>query len=755
MNVCSLTEADGVSWNHQEVLVCSQGGPDLTEAQCGTVGPNNDVIIQEKEQEQVESSFRDTKPPTEENEAQVPKNEISLSNSEAQQEPENREEAEDDEAEGTTSKPPSQAASGKKKKKKRKGKKKGGAPENKNQQTEKENGKTETNIGSAVSKNGLTVEPSLSGSVPETLKTSQSDQVRSGQENQEPTESVPHEETPQKPGMDPVSDELCGDEMSALEEDEAVGSTGTLGEEKDEDRILKPEKPGSAESAESFFNSGAPEEPGMDPVSGELCETRTTSDAETRGECAKDVKKKEETLEKTLENVESEEPKENSSHQESHQESITGLFPVSEELGDDVLSEEAEEPNQGSSDVGSVTEHMTVEGMGSETSPEPELDLLRSEAKLGDDISASGLVSTESETVDGPETSSESGRTGSENAGAPGSGSANISEIIEGNVSPPHEELTETSPESAPVLVLSSDSVHPLIEGPEEKAGDMSPSQDADELEQNRDRTENMDLSEDDGGCEVQSELNHSPDGEQGGGSASLPTQTQTGGTKNGPDGTERTSETETEVESSMEEPASPEDPEHNQEMDSSLCSLAEPELGSDTRTCEGTDSPQPPQLDGDEEEEGQSFDFDDLDIEAAEESSQSNDPKEQEVEQGAEVTSDDLSETHRNTEEEPADSRDQEEALDGGNRNSLTQEGACEEEEAADLAEEERDSIMVQENLNQKISLSVEEGLDAIQLDSDSPKNTEEAGSNKEAPRSKKSSKKGKGKGKEECKMS
>ncbi|XP_015831434.3 leucine-rich repeat flightless-interacting protein 1 isoform X8 [Nothobranchius furzeri] len=771
INVCLLT--DGVSWNHQEVLVCYQSAPDLTEPQCGTVGTARDLITHEMDGKLVESSFRDTKSQPEGSDARIPKSEISVSSSDTQQEPENR-----DEAEGMPSKPQSHTASGKKKKKKRKGKKNEGVPENKSQQMEKEN------VGSAVSK-GLTEEPGLSGSIAESLKASPSDQIKNRQENREPTESVPHKEPPQEPGVDPVSDQLGGDEMSVLEEDEA----GTLREEnveEDEDKILKPEDPGSAESAESFTGP-APEELGMDPVSDELCETKTTSDAvgstqtlkEARVECAEKALKKEETSE----NVESAEPTGNSSRPEPDQEPITGPVSALEEVGDDVLSEEetmqsgeAEKPNQGSSDVGSVKEHVTVEGMG----PEPELDLLRSETKLGDDVSGGGLLLTESETVDGPESSCESGGTRSENTGAPGSGPANISEKKEESTSPPHEQLTETSSGSAPVPVGSSDSGYPLTDGPEEEAGDMSPCQDADESKQNQDRTKNMDVSGGDGGREVHSELNRSPDEERGG-CVSLPTQTQTGDTKNGPDGTERTGETETfgpeEVESSSEEPT--EDPEHNnaqqnQEMDSSLCSLAEPEHGSDSQTCKSTDSPQPLQLDGDEDEEGeegQSFDFDDLDIEAAEESSKFYDPKEQEVEQATEATSFDLSETHRNAEATPSDSRGQGEAPDGGNqgenRNSLTQEGAaaaemggaCEEEEAADPAEEEQNSYVVQENLNQKISLSVEEGLDAIQLNSDSPKSTEEAGDNNDTPQSgkdsKKSSKKGKGKGKEECKMS
>uniref|UniRef100_A0A1A8F636 Si:dkey-33i22.3 n=1 Tax=Nothobranchius korthausae TaxID=1143690 RepID=A0A1A8F636_9TELE len=746
MNVCLLT--DGVSCNHQEVLVCYQSAPDLTEPQCGTVGTARDLITHEMDGKLVESYFRDTKSQPEGNDARIPKSEISVSNSDTQQEPENR-----DEAETMPSKLPSHTASGKKKKKKRKSKKKGGVPENKSQQMEKEN------VGSAVSEKGLTEEPGVSGSIAETLKASQSDQIKNRQENREPTESVPHKETPQEPGVDPVSDELGGE--SVLEEDKA----GTLREEnveEDEDKILKPEKPGSAESAESF-TSPAPEELGMDPVSDELCETKTASDAvgstqtlkEARVECAEKAQKKEETSDKNVENVESAEPTGNSSHPEPDQEPITGPVSASEEVGDDVLSEkealesrEAEKPNQGSSDVGSVKEHVTVEGMG----PEPELDLLRYETKLGDDVSGGGL--TESETVDGPESSCESGGTRSENTGAPGSGSANISENKEESMSPPHEQLTETPSGSAPVPVGSSDSSYPLTDGPEEEAGDMSPCQDADESKQNQDRTKNVDVSGDDGGREVHSELNRSPDGTA-----------CTGGTETfGPEV----------LESSSEEPT--EDPEHknaqqNQEMDSSLCSLAEPEHGSDSQTCERTDSPQPLQLDGDEEEEGQSFDFDDLDIEAAEEFSKSDDPKEQEVEQATEATSIDLIETHRNAEAKPSDSKDQEEAPDGGNqeenRNSLTQEGAaaeemggaCEEEEAADPAEEEQNSYVVQENLNQKISLSVEEGLDAIQLNSDSPKSTEKAGGDKDTPQSgkdsKKSSKKGKGKGKEECKMS
>ncbi|XP_071398920.1 dentin sialophosphoprotein [Centroberyx affinis] len=123
------------------------------------------------------------------------------SNTEPQHEPENAEEAENEELEEISNKsqPQGAAATGKKKKKKRKGKKKkGGTREDEKQKndakekcvTEKENGKTkkdletDKDLESATRDNGPATEPAIADSPVETLKESRMDQVKDEQDKQ-------------------------------------------------------------------------------------------------------------------------------------------------------------------------------------------------------------------------------------------------------------------------------------------------------------------------------------------------------------------------------------------------------------------------------------------------------------------------------------------------------------------------------------------------------------------------------------------
>ncbi|XP_019132067.2 clumping factor A isoform X3 [Larimichthys crocea] len=237
----------------------------------------------------------------------------------------------------------------------------------------------------------------------------------------------------------------------------------------------------------------------------------------------------------------------------------------------------------------------------------------------------------------------------------------------------------------------------------------------------------------------------------------------------------------------SAEESAVTEDPEHNSQNDhqsETLLELLEPSKDKS----EDKDSFQPTLQDGDEEdgdddEEGQSFDFDDMDIEGA---VVTND-KQEEVEEGVEVMSDDGSsglcqsnmESNENNQDETVKNNDEKCADDTLVKETgtmphqgATSENVCEQQKEMPVQEivvahkpghviEEGKGVIVgelgdvAENINQAMSLPVEEGLDAIkhELQGDDlvlPKSADQT--KKDV---KKNSKKGKAKGKEECKMS
>ncbi|XP_071332571.1 dentin sialophosphoprotein isoform X4 [Trachinotus anak] len=263
----------------------------------------------------------------------------------------------------------------------------------------------------------------------------------------------------------------------------------------------------------------------------------------------------------------------------------------------------------------------------------------------------------------------------------------------------------------------------------------------------------------------------------------------------NTPDSPKDASEVGSSVEQnhSTEDSAVAEDPDHklDQESETSVCPSAEqlPESSKDESV---QDSSQPTQQDSDEDDgeddEGQSFDFDELDIDAAVETNPQKDQEEEEAEEGVEVNADESNnvsselcqsntETDENTQTKPSDGNDDEGiqvdtldkesgAVPQDNQDSLAPEEATA-DGARHLTEEEK--VLSAEELgviaeNQATSLPVEEGLDAIkhELQGDSlvlSKSVDQVADNKEPPQSgkdvKKNGKKGKGKGKEECKMS
>ncbi len=290
----------------------------------------------------------------------------------------------------------------------------------------------------------------------------------------------------------------------------------------------------------------------------------------------------------------------------------------------------------------------------------------------------------------------------------------------------------------------------------------------------------------------------------------------------NTPDSPKEATETGSFVEpdhSTEESATAEEDPEHKNsqndlQSETHLCPLEEQLHEPSKDKSEDNDLSQPTLQDSDEEdgedEEGQSFDFDDMDMDLPK------NPKQEEVEQGVEVTSDESNngssglcqsntESSGNTQDEPVESNDETCTVDGSNqvdaldkesdtvpqdnKNSLAHEEAASEnaehvcekqknmpEEEVGVADEPRhiteegkvlnvgELDAVAEDINQAMSLPVEEGLDAVEHELQGedlvlPKSADEVATNNEPPQTrkdvKKNSKKGKAKGKEECKMS
>ncbi|XP_027878003.1 leucine-rich repeat flightless-interacting protein 1 isoform X16 [Xiphophorus couchianus] len=198
-----------------------------------------------------------------------------------------------------------------------------------------------------------------------------------------------------------------------------------------------------------------------------------------------------------------------------------------------------------------------------------------------------------------------------------------------------------------------------------------------------------------------------------------------------------------------------PEDCPNTEEVKTSQGLLAE-QVKESMEEAEGDDSPPYVQLDRDEddgeEDEGQSFDFDDLDVEAAVESSLPNKLEQEDVEEGTEVNgkSPELCQSNAETKTE-----DGEEKVSEDDNSKIDQPSTQNDLPCGDNTPEKVENVP--ENIEQKTSSTVEDGLDATEVPSDPQKTPEQTDGAKEAPQVGKDpkKKKGKGKSKEDCKMS
>ncbi|XP_063744307.1 uncharacterized protein lrrfip1a isoform X4 [Eleginops maclovinus] len=162
------------------------------------------------------------------------------------------------------------------------------------------------------------------------------------------------------------------------------------------------------------------------------------------------------------------------------------------------------------------------------------------------------------------------------------------------------------------------------------------------------------------------------------------------------------------------------------------------------------------------ENNEGPSFDFDDMDMEPAEVESLPRNPQQEEVEEGVEVVPDESGSSGVETLSQNSSAQD---GTLGNGGQLLEKEEAGLANETGGIVEEAKfpsvgEAGGAPEDINQALSLPVEEGLEAIKQEHvDLPKSAEQVGGSKEPQQGgkdvRKNSKKGKGKGKEECKMS
>ncbi|XP_034417893.1 titin homolog isoform X5 [Cyclopterus lumpus] len=773
-----------------------------------------------------------------------------VSNTEPQQEPENAKEAQDDEAEEISGKcqPQEAAASGKKKKRKRRGKKKGGTHEDKNQQKEgidQEKDKKEVDNESATRH---LLEPELDGSATETLKKSMVDQVKNEQDRREeaveaakPTETfftneplkeslvelVPDEHdkeqkletenlkeaepgsTPKKERLDNVPDEQNKGRSSETEIVEAVeavapGETFSHVETLNDSRTNAKKDEGQTLETENVEEVGSITSPVPEtkPSTSDLIDN--SKDAESTDgldrECSSSLDNpKSETSISTTEDV---------THTESKSDSVedeVGFI----EMQSDCTTNNPENTLETSDKEN--TEELNVPSNGDVAADEPESTIIPESRDKASVSQSSTDVFTDALLL--------KSLSGSESPVAVNMGSGVASKEVLGGG--PEEARAETEQESFP-----------------------PPNPDGDDSEPKTERTKKEKLNEGLTDAEDLVKSAHSRDGQSDSCALLIKTtdafdsvkslletvgvaQAKQLGDVQSQDLPEESnakvsSETEkvdtidvlntpaspkevTEIGSSTEqdhrgkESTVPEHPNSQKDPQSETEQLHEP--GKDKS--EDDDPSQPSLQDNDEEDgdEGHSFDFDDVDVEAA--VARLRNPKQEEVEEGVEVMPDDRSNcslSNENRRAEPVESIDEQGTVDGCNRveslntappdnqtshrDALSKEGgqvvnACEKqkhipEEEVGVPDEHRHiseggqglSVgglgVVAEDIVQVASLPVEEALDAIKHElqgQDLPKRAEQVASSKEPQQTgndvKRNSKKGKGKGKEECKMS
>ncbi|XP_044220760.1 leucine-rich repeat flightless-interacting protein 1 isoform X11 [Thunnus albacares] len=737
---------------------------------------NNLAEVQENKQEEVEeSNLRNTESCPQqkvtEDVMKEPDESIQdVSNTEPHQEPENAEDAENDEADEILNKSQSQGAtaSGKKKKRKKRGKKKGGNEEKKQQKdakeengNDKENGKTKKDVKLAARDNGSITEPDNDVSVTETLKESKMDEVMNDAiEEVKPTETLSHVETLQ---------ESRGDDVTGEQKEEQSLETETV----------------------DVTEAVAPTE--------NVCLTETPN--ESRTDQVKDEQDMEQTSE--TEKVEDVESKTNPDTEASDlidnskgTESTDGLNKECTSSVDNSKSGDITTEGDVHTESGTVNTRGEDDEMKSErTTENPENTNCNEDTEAeshvpsNDDATVDKSERTnDTETVDNTSVSDKSPEEATETAKddeEPGA------ETHQESISPSQDDDKSEKEELSEELRESEDLVEPDNSSHDEKSDDVSITKHTDAVETEKSSFETAAQAEHLDDVESQTVECADQVDESNIEVSSETEQINTSEIIKTPDSPKEATEVASLIEQdhNNEESASAEDPEHKISQNDQESEKCQQESSKDKT--EDDNSPQPTQQESDEEDgdddEGQSFDFDDMDVEAAIDMNSPKEPEQEGVEEGVEVTSDESNDGSSNekTQDEPVDSKDEKrtvDQVDAPDKESDTkpqddQNSSAHEETASENVEnepqenvgvadvKEEDAVVESnsaEDVNQAMSSSVEEGLDAIKHEmqgEDLPKSEDQVGGNKEPPPSgkdaKKNGKKGKAKGKEECKMS
>lgn len=840
----------------KDIVVCSPEPPQVQDATCPEENaPETEISERVKleetsyqDLETTKSSRFDTHSDDIRETCDTVTSTTAVSKTEPQQEPENTEEADNDAAEDTPSK--SATASGKKKKKKKRAKKKGGSQDNKNQQKggpEEENGKTEQVIEPAAINSEATIKPDIQP-VEETINQSKMDELQNEEDKHEakevdkvkqmepePTGKVSEQED--EPGKDSVSDVLQEETLENQTLEEMEGSAST-------------ENPCLIDSL-----SEVREDHDMDVHNEELkemagsAEAVEPTEAQTPSETITDGTDDKKTL--GTEKVEEMESMTNPDPEAltppdiicSSKESTSDLDKDCSLSGDNCNREHISANGDGNHKVSEITDQV-------EDEVESTVDMKECVGNnSGDNLTTSSEDNTEADAcpiIGDSESESISKSESKDNTSVP---------------LPPSADATDgfkSSSDSEPPAVVNSSSDNSLIEVPYKEPTeaaeaitddggakietepeclpplDVSPSEGGDDSGREQARPEREELNEDKrepkGAAEPDGSLDdekHESDGET---EEAVVQDEQVDDAENKT--LERVDQTDTsnaevplktgdtdavldtsssptegiEIGSSIEQDSSlVEDTEHknsqDEESESPCCPLAEELCESSQDKCDNTDSSQPAAVNSDEEdgedEEGQSFDFDDMDVEAAIVSSLPDNLEQEEIEEAVDVLSDESNlgssglcqsntESNENTQDKPAESRNEEEKESNmPQENSVTNEEATS-EKAGNISEDQKNASKeemggtdeqthVTENIKvlnvgelnavpesiTQASSPLEEGLDAIKHEVQGeglPKSTVQDNS-KEVLQSgrdgKKSNKKGKGKSKEECKMS
>ncbi|XP_033990044.1 A-kinase anchor protein 12 isoform X3 [Trematomus bernacchii] len=757
------------------------------------------------------------------------------SKTEAQPEPENSEEAEHMETEeisGNAQPQGAAAAPGKKKKRKRKGKKKGGTQEDGNQQRDganKEKGKTEVKIELATKDNELTAEPEILSSVAEALEEPGMHQVKNVQdrhtvEEVEPIETLSPNDSQRDSRRDHVTDERDKEhtlEMEKVEEAEATTETCShvttpaevrldhVKDEQNKEQCLETVKAAEAVApAETFSHLETLKESRTDPIS------KDEQEQPLETQRVEEVGSVPET------NLSTESP------DDLNKECTSCLDASKSDIStnDSVIQAESEMINSAENRVRPIDE------MKSECTPNiPENtfeSIVKENAEAGSQNPINGdMAAEESKPTSKAESNDKTSVSPSSTNGFTDSlRSSSGFELSAGVNSASVDKVSDGGP--GDVIETSKDDEDPGIQTEQDKP-QASPSvlfPSNDEAELTADTTEkeelNRGLSESEG--LVQTDLLHDQKKEslnspsfvtnmdvintvqslletvvqaeqlddveiqtaqcevhvdKSNADLTPESEIHTTETVNAPDFPKEAPEHGSTMEQDhrSEEFTMAEDPEHNNnpnDQQSETQQLHEP--------MEDIPSQLTLQVCDEEDGEGHSFDFDDMDLEPAEGESLPRNPQPEEVEEGVEVVPDEVGSSGVQTPPQNCSAQEDgalekgEYLLEKGEYLLEKGEYLLEKEEVGvaneprGIAEEAKVQSVgevggVAEDVHRAVSLPVEEGLEAIEQvqgeHEDLPKSSEQVGSNTEPQQAgkdvRKNSKKGKGKGKEECKMS